>query len=630
MQPVVNNLTRGVGEPDLLLINPPLGPLLEPYISIPVLADYLGSRGIGVRGFDANRAFVVGLLNDEGIRKGLDFAERRYHELNGKGSLRYSECCEYYKMVSILIEAQVYRKELEWLSMPFSDFADIQKSPALRTVVRLVLLPYYPEVLVDEELSPRLGRYSGTSSRDILASIQKPDLLTPRLEEITREILNNYSPRIVGFSVVFADQLILAFRMAAMIKRRVPHIHLTMGGPHISIHFREVSEMRLLAVVDSLILDEGEIPLETLVRELSVSNGDIARVPGVITRQGERILRTPPSGPVDMMNTATPRYQVFDLNRYPKEKEDFVLAFRLSRGCSWRRCAFCRTGLYAIKHHQQPDKGFIYGRLLEVMEQTGCRKFLFSDDATDPVLLEYISRRLIQEKVRIKWKAHARVDPKLTRERCELYKQAGCIVLYLGIESLIDRLLKIMRKGSSASLIEKVLEEIGGTLRIGGYMMVGLPGESEEEAWSSFRTIEAYREKGVISNAYYSLFGITHDSEIGKNPERFGIKKQVVAEGEDLLPSVTHFTGTGMSRQKAHELYLKFTGQDKRSEKLGQWSSRLRVNGRPTPTQFDMQRVFETISSRWESIYMRYTDFLDFADQRCGPLERETAREAGR
>lgn len=447
---------------DLLLINPPFGPLLEPYISIPVLADYLLSRNINVRAYDANRALIVSMLNHGRIRQGIEFTESRFMELNARSKLDFSECCEYFRIVSALIEALPHRPELAWLSSPFSDFSDIQESRAIKSAIRLILLPYFPEIVLDETLTPRFGRYSPVSTADILASLEHECFYSSQLEEIIRDVLKRHNPKIIGFSVVFDDQVIPAFQLAHLIKKIAPKIHITMGGPSISIHFRTVGEKRLFEVIDSLILDEGEVPLEQLVCELSMPGGDFTRVPGMVYCRDGCIDSNPPAGPVDMELTALPRYEIFPLDSYPKKKENLVLSFRLSRGCHWQRCAFCRTDLYAIKHHQQPPFSFIYERLIAMIEATGCTKFLFSDDSADPQLLEYISRRLIKDRVGIKWKTHTRLHRQLTRETSRLYKEAGCIVLYLGVETLSDRLLKLMKKGISAQLVDEVLTEIGG------------------------------------------------------------------------------------------------------------------------------------------------------------------------
>jgi anaerobic magnesium-protoporphyrin IX monomethyl ester cyclase len=607
---------------DILLINPPFGPLLEPYISIPVLADYLLSRNINVRAYDANRALIVSMLNHERIRHGIEFTESRFNELNAKSKLRFNECCEYFVIASALIEALPYRPELAWLSSPFSDFSDIQESRAIKAAIRLILLPYFPEIVLDEILTPRLGRYSPVSTSDILASLEHKCFYSSQLEEIVKDVLNRHHPRIIGFSVVFDDQVIPAFQLAHRIKKIAPKIHITLGGPCISIHFRAVGEKRLFEVIDSLILDEGEVPLEQLLGELSRPDGEFTRVPGMVYCRNGRIHCNPPAGPVDMELTALPRYGIFPLDGYPKKKEDLVLSFRLSRGCSWRRCAFCRTDLYAIKHHQQQPFSFMYDRLLAMVEATGCTKLLFSDDSADPQLLEYISRRLIDDGMDIKWKTHTRLHRLLTREACRLYKEAGCIVLYLGVESLADRLLKLMKKGFSVQLVDDVLTEIGGEIHIGAYMIVGLPTETEKEARDSYARMLEYQRRGLVTHSYYSLYGVTQDSEVGRHPQRFGIEELILAPREDLLPNIVNFRSNGMSRQKAHELYLKFSGMEEHAHLMASLCAKLKINEEAVSPNFDLKEVFAAISSRWEAMYMREGEFIEFAQTRVPPLQR--------
>jgi anaerobic magnesium-protoporphyrin IX monomethyl ester cyclase len=145
---------------------------------------------------------------------------------------------------------------------------------------------------------------------------------------------------------------------------------------------------------------------------------------------------------------------VFQLDRYLAGKEELRVPFRLSKGCFWKKCSFCRTRLPMIKYCQQPAYAHVYEKLVRVIEGSGIREFIFSDEAAHPALLEYIARRLIKDNIKIKWMTHTKVDKALTRERCRLYAASGCERIALGIETLNNRLLKLMKKGITAELVE--------------------------------------------------------------------------------------------------------------------------------------------------------------------------------
>ncbi len=64
---------------------------------------------------------------------------------------------------------------------------------------------------------------------------------------------------------------------------------------------------------------------------------------------------------------------------------------------------------------------------------------MFSDESAHPIVLEYISRRLLSDGLSTNWIAHTRVSRLLTQERCKLFKDAGCTKLSLGVESFSNQ-----------------------------------------------------------------------------------------------------------------------------------------------------------------------------------------------
>ncbi|MBC8179514.1 radical SAM protein, partial [candidate division KSB1 bacterium] len=180
----------------------------------------------------------------------------------------------------------------------------------------------------------------------------------------------------------------------------------------------------------------------------------------------------------------------------------------------WGQCSFCKTDLPMIRCYQQPEYGILYNQLKLVIRDTGIHVFHFSDESNDLALLEYISKRLIDEEIKIKWYGHSRVDKGLTKERCKIFLEAGCEYLALGIESFNPRILRMMNKGITVNLIEGVLNQIDGVLPLVAYMIVGFPTETEEEALEGFEKIQQFMKKGLIMDYTYSLLMIPYSSDI--------------------------------------------------------------------------------------------------------------------
>jgi anaerobic magnesium-protoporphyrin IX monomethyl ester cyclase len=598
-------------KPVILLLNPPFGEIGSPYIGIPVLAAYLRSRNIAVSAFDINRAFYVKLLSPENIIAGKRHGERRFKALDNKPVLTFSEMFEYRLLAAALTRVEALQEEYARLLLPFADFSLIQESKARELFIQLALLPHYPQMLL---LKPRFKFTSSCdtfASADILRCAHHKSFYTALFETIIKELLARANPRIIGLSVVFENQVLAAFQCARIVKSLAPHIHVTMGGPFISIHLRQVKERKLFEIVDSLVIDEGEIPLERLYLELSRKSPHLAAVPGLIYPDGEDIRRNEPVPAPHLEKAPPPDYTVFQLDGYLNEKEKLCIPFRLSKGCSWRKCTFCRTHLPLVSACQQPAYDVIYNQLRTVIEHTGIHLFHFSDESAHPRLLAYISRRLIRENIKIKWYAHTRISRGLTGERCRLFREAGCVHLALGLESLHPRILKGMKKGITVNLIEEVLGEIKCVVPITAYMIIGFPGESEDEALAGYHRIRLFKERGWITDYVYNLLTILYGSDLWAHPQKYGIAEMLPAPNQDLMPDICHFKGSGMSRDTAFRLFLRFN--------KGPHPPAHTVTYNAEPLNYSLTEIEEKIEARWDIVYLPFIQWLKKGSETVTP-----------
>lgn len=208
-----------------------------------------------------------------------------------------------------------------------------------------------------------------------------------------------------------------------------------------------------------------------------------------------------------------------------------------------------------VSHYQQPPTDFLYKQIKAVVEDTGVRTLHFSDESAEPMILEELSRKIIANKLKINWLTHLRFDSLLTIERLTTYRQAGCVTVIMGLEAYNNRILKLMKKGTTISLIDKILSNVSwsGT-NIFVYMIVGFPTETEEEALYSYSKIKQFKEEGTISSYVYNVFRITSGSPICENTQLYGITHIHPHASRDIDPNIFDFDAPGMSRDTAKRL----------------------------------------------------------------------------
>jgi radical SAM superfamily enzyme YgiQ (UPF0313 family) len=172
----------------------------------------------------------------------------------------------------------------------------------------------------------------------------------------------------------------------------------------------------------------------------------------------------------------------YDMPLFRPPSEARSLIFQVTLGCSWNRCLFCRmykTKKYLVRPFEEVE--------MEVREMArrypGARKVFLGDGdpleaPTDHLLaiLELLNRGFPSlDRV----SAYAGPTNLLARTPEELaaLKGRNLDILYLGIETGNDELLKRIRKGATADqIVEGCRKAIDAGLRMSTFVLLGLGG----------------------------------------------------------------------------------------------------------------------------------------------------------
>ncbi len=569
---------------EILFLFPPFSSRKNPYLSIPVLSKYLKDKGVKVNAEDIGLKFWSNFINKKNLMEAYNFIEDRFLYLNEKQSLITSEMVEYIK-ISKLLE-----------TLPYYDIIDVSTLPD-DFALKLLMSKYFPYFFNEKPFIALFSPFNAYSSEDILKSIEYDFFYSSLVENIIKEIFNSKNPLIVAISVIFSTQILPAFYIASLVKKYSPHSHVTLGGPIITIHFRELKNKKIFSIVDSLILDEGEIPLEKMYYELQKKNADLKKIPNLIWFNGKKIVKNSVAPPITLDKLSCPDYGVMPLDNYQENRDNISYLFRLSRGCYWQQCSFCRTDISFCKNYSQPDYSSVYDALVELVETYKAKKIIFSDESAHPKLLEYLSKKIIKDKLDISWFTHTRFHPSLTKDKFKLFKMANCQYLTLGLESYNNRILKLMKKGIDIDLINKVINENNGILPLKVYMMVGFPTETIQEAKESYKHVKNFIINKKLVDMHYSLFQLNFGSDMWNNPEKYGIKNIIISKEFDLFPNNYNIECEGMSRAEANELYNQFMNYSSKPRNTKQ----LIVKNKTVNINFDLKKIVSLINKHFIS-----------------------------
>lgn len=232
------------------LVYPPTCDPTAPYLAVPMLTGFLRAHGVEVLPIDANLEAFDELLSRPRLEREQARLERRLSELDERSSLSHAEQLEYAALADARAEARAVPAGIEGAKRVFRDEASFFDPDAYAAAVatveaalRVVSATHHPLHLDFTAYRTPLGL---TSLEEIERSA------SPELDPFHAYVHETLVPRlraarcdVIGLSVCFPGQLQPAYAFALAIKRALPEVHVTCGGPGITQLLIRLSGKRL-------------------------------------------------------------------------------------------------------------------------------------------------------------------------------------------------------------------------------------------------------------------------------------------------------------------------------------------------------------------------------------------------
>lgn len=441
----------------IILIHPPAAKTCEAPGGAARLAGALKRDGIYCRIWDANLegqlALIASAASDRGDDQDAWTRRAAKHVNKNLASLRTG---------ALYDNSDRYRRAV-------ADLNRLLAAAAEPYGVRLTLADYEAE-----SLSP-------VRSADLLHAAAQPDVnpfyrwFSGRLPEILTEAPISH----VGFSLNYLSQALTTFAMIGFLRRTYPFLKIIIGGGLITSWMRSPGWIHPFAgLVDEMIAGPGEIPLSALL-----GNG----------RGG---------------GAGCPDFDGFRLTDYLAPGA--VLPYSASRGCWWRRCSFCPERAEGSRYRPLPLK-VVTDDLRRLTTQMHPTLIHLLDNALSPALLD----ALAADPPGAPWYGFTRIIPELTNlDFCRKLKDAGCVMLKLGLESADQKVLDALKKGvdvNAAVSVLKNLKTVGIATYI--YLLFGTPAETLRAARRTMEfTVTHAEEIGFLNLAIFNLPAYTSEA----------------------------------------------------------------------------------------------------------------------
>ena len=237
--------------------------------------------------------------------------------------------------------------------------------------------------------------------------------------------------------------------------------------------------------VDLIVRGEGEDTMKALVQEDSFKD-----VPGLSYKVGGKIVHNS-DRPLIQDLDALPfparhlrRHEYKDHIMFEKDRETEVIT--MSRGC-WGKCSFCCEPMMCRGHQRFRSPENVMKELLEIVSfhKEKPLSILVTDPnfMGSPKRVDRLCDLLHQYKLDIRFSVLVRADsvvrnPDLIEKMCE----NGILSYEMGIESPKAEDLKNIQKNITVEMQEKAVKILGDNgAWAGGTLVIGLPGQTEEE-----------------------------------------------------------------------------------------------------------------------------------------------------
>ena len=286
----------------------------------------------------------------------------------------------------------------------------------------------------------------------------------------------------------------IAVECAALLKTNNVDASICVGGPHTTI----MADKAFNKEFDFGFVGDGE---ESWVKFLQAKEKKIGfhEVPGLMYREDgkiKKVKRAHATKDLDAYPMAA--YHLLKMGEYKigtlKGRLPFT-SIQTFRGCPWK-CIFCASDALDTTRILKRSIKSIVDEMEHVVKKYNVRHFMVIDDVLTLVRKRTVElcNEIINRNLNITFEGSTRANL-LDEELVALLKKAGLIRLSFGLETVDEDMRKTMNKKVPLEAYSKSNELLNKyDIEALNSVMIGLPGETEENVWKTLNFLSKAKE----------------------------------------------------------------------------------------------------------------------------------------
>lgn len=298
-------------------------------------------------------------------------------------------------------------------------------------------------------------------------------------KDVEKELLKR-KPDLVALTAL-TPTIGRALETAQVVKETLPDSIVVMGGYHPTFNFIETLEDEN---VDIVIRGEGEYIMLNLVQALE-NQSSLHDVKGIVFEdKNSKEIVVNPEAPLiqDLDELPFPALNLLPMEKYRLlDMDTHMTTMITTRGCPMQ-CSFCSSAAMHGKKIRKRSVENIVDEIEYLKTNYDIDTIAFMDDTftLKKRKVMAICDEILKRNIEIMWGCTSRVDT-LDEKLLKKMKEAGCITIFIGVESADQQQLDNMCKNTTIAKIENAFK-IAHKLKIRTIASValGMPGDTKE------------------------------------------------------------------------------------------------------------------------------------------------------
>ena len=376
------------------------------------------------------------------------------------------------------------------------------------------------------------------------------------------QFAREYGPDIVGITSMTVT-INNSRRIAAGIKAHLPGVKIAFGGVHASVLPEEVAAD---PNVDLVVRNEGEYAFLEAVQKWAAGERP-TDVAGTTVKVDGQIIHNPPRPRIKDLDTLPfPARDLMPMHVY-KAGLSFPPQIRLrtllysARGCPYD-CHFCAASEVWGNHRWAARSASnVLDEIEAVVDEFGIYGFEFADELTTlkrDRLAEFCAGIHDRGLHKIRWVCSSTVK-QVDYEMTKLMKEAGCSMLYIGVESGSPEIRRRLNKRISNEEIINAFEAARKAgLRTGACMMLGAPGETAATVQESIDIAKKIRPHKIAYNIVTPYPGTALYEEFVDKSVELNWDEAFSSDPDTPEEATIFYNVSGLPDQELQRLWSKF------------------------------------------------------------------------